>query len=53
MTLFDPGTMIGISGGEPLLVNGVASGVELRRLVVEIAKRCGFNIDHINRYPRP
>ncbi len=37
--------------GEPLLVNGVASGVELRRLVVEIAKRCGFNIDHINRYP--
>ncbi len=36
--------------GEPLLVNGVASGSELKRLVVEIAKRCGFNIDHINRY---
>jgi oligopeptide/dipeptide ABC transporter ATP-binding protein len=37
--------------GEPLLVNGVARGSEIKDRVVEIARRCGFNVDHLNRYP--
>ncbi len=37
--------------GEPLLVNGVANGSELKELVVRIADRCGFNVAHLNRYP--
>ena len=37
--------------GEPLLVNGIAKGSEITDRVVEIAGRCGFNIDHLNRYP--
>ena len=37
--------------GEPLLVNRIAKGSEIRDRVVEIARRCGFNVDHLNRYP--
>lgn len=37
--------------GEPLLVNGICKGAELKDQVVEIAERCGFNIAHLNRYP--
>jgi peptide/nickel transport system ATP-binding protein len=37
--------------GEPLLVNGVATGSELKELVISIADRCGFNVAHLNRYP--
>jgi peptide/nickel transport system ATP-binding protein len=37
--------------GEPLLAHGIAKGAELKERVVEIARSCGFNIDHLNRYP--
>ncbi len=37
--------------GEPLLVNNIARGSEITDRVVEIAGRCGFNVDHLNRYP--
>ncbi|GMQ75607.1 MAG: dipeptide ABC transporter ATP-binding protein [Gammaproteobacteria bacterium] len=37
--------------GEPLLVNRIATGSEIKDRVVEIARRCGFNVDHLNRYP--
>lgn len=37
--------------GEPLRVNGVAKGSNLKEQVVSIAERCGFNVDHLNRYP--
>ena len=37
--------------GEPLLVNGICKGSELKERVVEIAEHCGFNIAHLNRYP--
>ena len=37
--------------GEPLLVNGIANGSELRERVISIAGRCGFNVAHLNRYP--
>jgi oligopeptide/dipeptide ABC transporter ATP-binding protein len=37
--------------GEPLLVNGIAARSEIKDRVVEIAGRCGFSIDHLNRYP--
>lgn len=37
--------------GEPLLAHGIAKGAELKERVVEIARRCGFNVDHLNRYP--
>jgi oligopeptide/dipeptide ABC transporter ATP-binding protein len=37
--------------GEPLRVNGVASGSELKEQVMTIAGRCGFNVAHLNRYP--
>jgi len=36
---------------EPLIVNKIASGVELDKRVVEIAEKCGLNTEQLSRYP--
>jgi len=37
--------------GEPLLVNGIAKGLELRRRVLELLLMVGLTEDHMNRFP--
>jgi len=37
--------------GEPMLVNGIARGVELRRRVLELLLTVGLAEDHMNRFP--
>jgi peptide/nickel transport system ATP-binding protein len=37
--------------GEPMLVNGIARGAELRRRVGELLERVGLRADHMSRYP--
>jgi len=37
--------------GEPMLVNGVARGLELRRRVLELLFAVGLTEDHMNRFP--
>ncbi|WP_375451825.1 ABC transporter ATP-binding protein [uncultured Devosia sp.] len=37
--------------GEPMLVNGIAKGAELRRRVGELLERVGLRADHMVRYP--
>ena len=37
--------------GEPLRLNGVASGVELQRRVMELMDVVGLNVNHLKRYP--
>ena len=37
--------------GEPMLVNGVARGLELRRRVLELLLMVGLAEDHMNRFP--
>ncbi len=47
----NPRMTVGDIIGEPLLVTGIAKGAEIKDRVIDIAARCGFNIDHLNRYP--
>jgi len=37
--------------GEPMLVNGIARGLELRRRVLELLLMVGLTEDHMNRFP--
>jgi peptide/nickel transport system ATP-binding protein len=37
--------------GEPLLVNGLAKGEELKRRVGDLLERVGLRADHMSRYP--
>ena len=37
--------------GEPMLVNGIARGLELRRRVLELLLMVGLSEDHMNRFP--
>ncbi len=37
--------------GEPLLVNGIASGRELEERVSEIVYKVGLNVEHLRRFP--
>ena len=37
--------------GEPMLVNGIAKGLELRRRVLELLLMVGLTEDHMNRFP--
>jgi len=37
--------------GEPMLVNGIAKGLELRRRVLELLLIVGLSEDHMNRFP--
>jgi len=37
--------------GEPMLVNGIAKGLELRRRVLELLLMVGLSEDHMNRFP--
>ena len=39
------------SVGEPLLVNGIASGQELEERVADIIQRVGLSISHLQRFP--
>ena len=36
---------------EPLIANKLAKGAELNDRVIDIAQRCGLNIEHLSRYP--
>jgi len=36
---------------EPLVANGLAKGTELSDRVVDIAQRCGLNVEHLGRFP--
>ena len=36
---------------EPLIANKLAKGAELKQRVIDIARRCGLNIEHLSRYP--
>ena len=37
--------------GEPMIVNRVAEGVEVKRRVGDLLERVGLRADHMNRYP--
>ncbi len=37
--------------GEPMLVNGIAKGLELRQRVLELLLMVGLTEDHMNRFP--
>src|SRR3990172_5813994 len=37
--------------GEPLLVNGIARGDELRKIVLNLLSKVGLSEDHMNRFP--
>ncbi|MBF9033511.1 ATP-binding cassette domain-containing protein [Rhodobacterales bacterium HKCCE2091] len=37
--------------GEPMIVNGIASGAEVRRRVGELLVKVGLRAEHMNRYP--
>ena len=39
------------SVGEPLLVNGIASGAELEARVADIIQRVGLSVSHLQRFP--
>ena len=39
------------SVGEPLLVNGIASGQELEERVADIIQRVGLSVSHLQRFP--
>ena len=39
------------SVGEPLLVNGLASGTELEERVADIIQRVGLSVSHLQRFP--
>ncbi len=47
----NPRKRIGQIVGEPLRVQGRASGAELRRQVQELLERVGLSPEHYNRYP--
>jgi peptide/nickel transport system ATP-binding protein len=47
----NPRKRIGQIVGEPLRVQGRASGAELRRQVQELLERVGLSPEHFNRYP--
>ena len=36
---------------EPLIANKLAKGAELNDCVVDIAQRCGLDVEHLSRYP--
>ena len=36
---------------EPLIANKLAKGAELNDCVVDIARRCGLDVEHLSRYP--
>jgi len=47
----NPRKRVGQIVGEPLKLQGVASGGELRRQVQELLERVGLSAEHYNRYP--
>jgi oligopeptide/dipeptide ABC transporter ATP-binding protein len=51
MASLDPRLTIKNAVGEPLLVNGIARGYGLRKMVIELLKKVGLNEDHLNRFP--
>jgi oligopeptide transport system ATP-binding protein len=51
MASLDPRLTIKNAIGEPLLVNGIARGYQLRNMVLELLEKVGLNEDHLNRFP--
>jgi oligopeptide transport system ATP-binding protein len=47
----NPRKRIGQIVGDPLRIQGIASGAELRRRVGELLERVGLSPDHCNRFP--
>ena len=47
----DPRMTVADIVGEPLKVNGIASGSELRDRVAELVRRVGLRDEHLRRYP--
>jgi peptide/nickel transport system ATP-binding protein len=47
----NPRKRVGQIVGDPLKLQGVASGAELRRQVQELLERVGLSSEHYNRYP--
>ncbi len=36
---------------EPLIANNLAKGAELNERVIDMARRCGLDVEHLSRYP--
>ncbi len=51
MASLDPRLTIKNSVGEPLVVNGIAKGPEMRRIVLDLLQKVGLTEDHLNRFP--
>ncbi|MFW9927197.1 MAG: ABC transporter ATP-binding protein [Candidatus Thorarchaeota archaeon] len=51
MASLDPRITIKNAVGEPLLVNGIAKGFRLRKMVLELLQKVGLSEDHLNRFP--
>jgi len=51
MASLDPRITIKNAVGEPLLVNGIAKGIRLRKMVLELLETVGLSEDHLNRFP--
>ncbi len=37
--------------GEPLIANNIAKGPALKERVIDMARRCGLDVEHLSRYP--
>lgn len=51
MASLDPRVTIKKSVGEPLIVNGVAKGQQVRDMVLDLLEKVGLTEDHLNRFP--
>ncbi len=51
MASLDPRITIKKTVGEPLIVNGVAKGQQVRNMVLDLLQKVGLTEDHLNRFP--
>ncbi len=51
MASLNPRITIKNSVGEPLVVNGIARGPKMRKMVLELLEKVGLTEDHLNRFP--
>ncbi len=51
MASLDPRVTIKNSVGEPLVVNGIAKGPRMRKMVLDLLQKVGLTEDHLNRFP--
>jgi oligopeptide/dipeptide ABC transporter ATP-binding protein len=51
MASLDPRVTIKNTVGEPLVINGIARGPQMRAMVLDLLQKVGLTEDHLNRFP--